>query len=308
MRNCIGMQAPTESPDDPLTAAGAERGSASQIRNVNFASKDGTSLFATLYPTAAPSPKGNALVVHGYADHGGRYQEVATTLNDSGLNALCVDLRGHGRSDGDRGLIKKFDDYVEDLEAALAQLSEHFGDLDVLLVGHSNGGLLALRLLADPFRCPKTIKAAVISSPFLALQVKAPAKILFAKVASRLLPSLALPNEIKSSDLSHDPAKVKEHEHDTLCIDVASARWFTEAVACQQWVEEYAHRIAVPTLWVVAGSDKLANPEQTRKVHTRLSSESSYHEFPEMYHEVFNETERAKVFHLVTAFCNQKFP
>jgi alpha-beta hydrolase superfamily lysophospholipase len=162
-------------------------------------------------------------------------------------------------------------------------------------------------MLADPFRCPKSIKAAVISSPFLALQIKAPAKFLFAKVASVLLPKLALPNEIESADLTHDTAKVKEHEHDTLCHDVASARWFTEAVAAQHWVEEFAHRVAVPSLWLVAGTDKLADPAQTRKVHMRLSSESSFHEFPDMYHEVFNETERAKVFKLVTDFCAQKF-
>jgi len=294
------MQAPTES------ASGNKDGS-SESRTLNFSSKDGTTLFATLYPTANANPKANAIIVHGYADHGGRYEEVARTLNAAGLNALCVDLRGHGRSDGDRGLVKKFDDYLEDVEAAIAQLVEHCGDRDVLLVGHSNGGLIALRMLADPFRCPKTIKAAVISSPFLALQIKAPAKVLFAKVASVLLPKLALPNEIESADLSHDQEKVREHEHDTLCHDVASARWFTEAVAAQNWVEEFAHRIAVPSLWVVAGTDKLADPAQTRKVHMRLSSESSFHEFPEMFHEVFNETERAKVFKLVTDFCNQKF-
>ncbi len=294
------MQAPTESTSDT-------EDSSSETRTLNFTSKDGTTLFATLYPTACPSPKANALIVHGYADHGGRYEEVARVLNAAGLNALCVDLRGHGRSDGDRGLIKKFDQYLEDVEAALAQLVEHCGDRDVLLVGHSNGGLIALRMLADPFRCPKSIKAAVLSSPFLALQVKAPAKVLFAKLASVLLPKLALPNEIDSADLSHDKEKVREHEHDTLCHDVASARWFTEATSAQQWVEEFAHRIAVPTLWVVAGTDKLADPAQTRKVHLRLSSESSFHEFPDMYHEVFNEVERANVFKLITDFCNQKF-
>ncbi len=305
------MQAPTETSatDTPATDESTEEktGTQAEPRILRFPSKDGTALFATLYPSALATPKGNALVLHGYADHGGRYDEVARTLNDAGLNALCVDLRGHGRSDGDRGLIRKFDEYLEDTEAALAQLTEHCGDRDVLLLGHSNGGLIALQLLADPFRCPKSIKAAVISSPFLGLKIKAPAKIFMANIASRILPKMSVPNEIESTHLSHDLAKVKEHQHDTLCHDVASTRWFTEATATQHWVEEFVHRMAVPSLWLVSGMDKIADADQTRRVHMRVSSESSYHEFPDMHHEVFNEIDRDKVFALVTEFCTQKF-
>lgn len=305
------MQVPTESAtsEGTNTSHGSEQdaGAGSGSRRLHFPSKDGSALFATLYPTTSEEPIGNALIIHGYADHGGRYEEVAGTLNASGLNALCVDLRGHGRSDGERGLIHKFEEFLEDVEAALAQLVEHCGDRDVLLVGHSNGGLITLRLLADPFRCPKSIKAAVVSSPFLGLKIKAPAKAMLAKITSRILPKLALPNEIEITHLTHDQEKIREREHDTLCHDVASARWFTEATAAQHWVEEYAHRIAVPTLWLVSGMDRISDAAQTRKVHTRLSSESSYHEFPDMHHEVFNEIERAKVLKLVSDFCAQKF-
>jgi alpha-beta hydrolase superfamily lysophospholipase len=301
------MQAPTESAPSAESTKAETSGDALESRNLHFQSKDGTALFATLYPTSAKEALANALIIHGYADHGGRYEEVARTLNAAGLNALSVDLRGHGRSDGDRGFIEKFEQYLEDVEAALAQLSEHCGDRDVLLLGHSNGGLIALRLLADPFRCPKSIKAGVISSPFLALKIKAPVKVMLAKVTTRILPKLSMPNNIESAHLSHDPEKIREHEHDTLCHDVASTRWFTEATAAQHWVEEFAHRVAVPTLWLVSGMDKLADADQTRKVHTRVSSESSYHEFPEMHHEVFNEIDRASVFKLLTDFCVQKF-
>ena len=275
-------------------------------RDLHFASKDGSELFGTLYEAA--EPRANALVIHGYADHGGRYAELAEILRGQGFSVLCVDLRGHGRSSGARGFVDSFDDYLEDLESALAALASEAGERPVLLVGHSNGGLVALREIADPFRCPKIIKAAVISSPFLELKKKEPAvKIMLAKVASRVLPKLALPNNIASSDLTHDEEKIREHDNDTLCHDVASARWFTEATATQKWVAEFAHRISIPTIWVVAGQDALANPEQARKVQATITSESSYHEFTEMRHEVFNEIDRASVFALVIEFCNQSF-
>ncbi len=274
-------------------------------RDLHFNSKDGSELFGTFYE--AHEPKANALVLHGYADHGGRYAEVADVLRSQGFSVLCPDLRGHGRSKGARGFIDSIDNYIEDLESALVTLQQTAGERPVLLVGHSNGALVSLRLLADPFRCPKAIKAAVISSPFLELKRKAPVQILFAKAASKLIPKLALPNKIKGEELTHDPQKIAEHAKDTLTHDVASARWFTQTVEAQQWVAEFAHRIDVPSIWLVAGSDSLANPEQTRKVQATLTAESSYHEFPDMFHEVFNEVERDKVFALMTEFCGTTF-
>lgn len=268
---------------------------------LHFPSKDGTNLFATFHGVS--DARANALVVHGYADHGARYRELAEALNAVGLNALCVDLRGHGRSEGERGLIENFDEYVEDVEAALLALQKHGGEKRVLVAAHSNGALIALRLLADPFRCPNSIYAAVISSPFLGLKVKAPAKKAVARIASRLLPKLTLPNEIKSEHLSHDPDKIREHEHDTLCHDVASARWYTEATTMQRWVEEFAPRVAVPTLWLVAGMDLIADPEQARRVNERLTAPTSYHEFPDMHHEVLNEVGRTPIYDLIKSFA-----
>ena len=278
---------------------------ASEATPVQFESRDGTQLVGSFYPAA--NAKGNALILHGYAEHGGRYGEVAATLNDAGLNALSFDFRGHGRSQGDRGYIRKIDDYLADVAAAMTELKRLGGDGNVLLVGHSNGGLVALRLLADPFLCPKDIVGAVISSPFLKLKDHVPVRSALAKFASLVLPKLALPNQLESNKLTHDPEKIKEHERDPLCHDVASARWFSETLHAQAWVHEFAHRIEVPTLWVVAGMDHIVDPEQTKQVHGKLKSESAYHEFPDMHHEVFNEIDRSRVFDLVSAFVSQTF-
>lgn len=275
-------------------------------QSIRFSSKDDTELHGEFFSN--PEATGNALIVHGYADHGGRYLEVAEQLIESGLNVMHFDYRGHGKSSGARGYIAKFEQYLQDLEAALQELQTLGGDLPVLLVGHSNGGLIALHMLADPFRCPKSIHAAVISSPFLALKIKAPAKKIFARVASVLAPKLALPNKLPSNILTHDLEKQREHENDPLVHDVASTRWFTETTAAQGWVEEFAHRISVPTLWVVSGMDEIADPQQAKLVQQSLQSKSSYHEFSSMHHEVFNEIGREKVFTLVKDFVREEFP
>jgi len=274
----------------------------------SFPSSDGTELYGEFF--AAPSPRGAALILHGYAEHAGRYREVANVLVQSGLSALAFDQRGHGRAHGARGHVLRFAEYLEDVKAALAQLDARAGrDLPLALICHSHGSLIGLRLLADPWACPPRVRCAVLSSPFLRLQARlSPVKQLAARALGKLLPSLSLPNDISIERLTHDADKVAERRVDTLCHDVAGARWFNEARAAQSWVLEYAHRVKVPTLWLVAGDDVLVDPEASREVHARIKARADWHHFERLYHEVLNETERGQLFGLVSSFLDENFP
>jgi alpha-beta hydrolase superfamily lysophospholipase len=273
-----------------------------------FHSADGTELYGEFF--AAPTPRGAALIVHGYAEHCGRYREVAHVLRDAGLSSLSFDLRGHGRAHGSRGHILRFAEYLDDVKAALAQLDTRAApDLPLALVCHSHGALIGLRMLADPWGCPPRVRCAVLSSPFLRLRARvSPVKRAAARCLGWALPSFSLPNEIDIEKLTHDADKVAERRVDTLCHDVAGARWYTEAVAAQAWVREFAHRIAVPTSWLVAAEDVLADPEASRAVHGRIQARADWHLFDGLYHEVLNETDRARAFALVRSFLDDNFP
>lgn len=285
-------------------------GPAEPTETFRFSSADGTGLYGEFFSAPASPPRAAALILHGYAEHGGRYREVARVLADLGLAVLAFDLRGHGRAEGQRGHIERFSDYLDDARAALGELERRIPRSTPLCwVAHSNGALIALRMLADPAGCPPGVRAAVLSSPFLGLRARVPAvKSLLGKAASRVLPSLSLANEIAIEDLTHDPDKLAERRMDTLCHDVASARWYQETLDAQEWVRTYAHRVRVPTLWLVAGEDRLVDPEVTRAVHSRIRAPSVYRELPDMHHEVFNEVARARVFDLVRDFVEENFP
>jgi alpha-beta hydrolase superfamily lysophospholipase len=274
----------------------------------NFPSTDGTELYGEFF--AAPSARGAALVLHGYAEHAGRYREVAHVLTDAGLSTLAFDQRGHGRAKGSRGHCLRFDEYLEDVKAALAQLDARAPrDLPLALMCHSHGGLIGLRILADPWACPPRLRCAVLSSPFLRLRLQvSPVKRVAARWLGRLLPSFSLPNEIPIDKLTHDAGKLAERRVDTLCHDVAGARWFNEVIATQDWVREFAHRIEVPTLWLVAGDDVLVDPGATREVHGRVKARADWHLFDELYHELTNETERGRIFALIRSFLDENFP
>jgi alpha-beta hydrolase superfamily lysophospholipase len=241
------------------------------------------------------TPRGVVLINHGYAEHCGRYHEVAHAIVNAGWAAFSYDVRGHGQSPGPRGYIERFAIYLDDLAAMLdAARGLAAGDAPVVLLGHSHGGLIVARALADDR--PPRVAGAILSSPFLALRLAVPGfQLLLARVASRIAPKLAQPNALRVEDLTQDRTKQAERIADKLCFDVATARWFTEARAAQDYVFAHADRIAIPTTWWVGGDDPIADPARSRAVAAKITG-AKYHDLAGMRHEVFNEIERGKVF------------
>ena len=88
------------------------------------------------------------LILHGYAEYGGRYAHVAEALVKNGLAVLAPDHVGHGLSEGERALITDFGLVVDDIGATATAAGEHLsGRLPLILVGHSMGGLPAAIVL-----------------------------------------------------------------------------------------------------------------------------------------------------------------
>jgi alpha-beta hydrolase superfamily lysophospholipase len=254
----------------------------------------GAGLYAeTFLPTG--TPRGVVLITHGYAEHCGRYHEVAHVIVNAGWAAFAYDVRGHGQSPGDRGFIDHFETYLDDFTAALAAARKLVpADAPTVLLGHSHGSLITLRALCSDR--PPAVAAAVLASPYLGLRLAVPGyKKLLAKVASRFSPKFAQPNSLRVEDLTHDKAKQAERLADKLCFDIATARWFTESLAAQEYVAGHADRIKVPTTWLVGGADPIADPNQSRRVAGKISG-AQYHDLAGLKHEVFNEVDRGKVF------------
>jgi alpha-beta hydrolase superfamily lysophospholipase len=240
------------------------------------------------------TPRGVVVVTHGYAEHCGRYRELANVIVNTGWAVLSYDVRGHGKSPGERGFIERFAIYLDDLAAVRAAAKQLAPAGPMILLGHSHGSLITLRALCDGN--PPDCVAAIVSSPYLALRLAVPGyKKLLARVASRLAPKLAQPNSLRVEDLTSDKQKQDERIADKLCFDVATSRWFTESTRAQAYVAEHAARIKVPTTWLVGAADPIADPAQSRIVAARVPN-ATYHDLVGLKHEVFNETTRGQVF------------
>jgi alpha-beta hydrolase superfamily lysophospholipase len=136
----------------------------------SFISQDGLKIFYRHYPS--PIEKSRLVIAHGLGEHSGRYDNVIKKLFPKGISIWALDHRGHGQSDGARGHISSFDEYLNDLggviEIAKTGISEN---TKCFLLGHSMGGLIALMFA---FQNPNRIDGLVVSSPSLGMKVKVP--------------------------------------------------------------------------------------------------------------------------------------
>ncbi len=238
--------------------------------------------------------KRTLVLVHGYGEHAGRYEEFACWLAENGTSAAAFDLRGHGKSPGKRGHIAAFGEYLEDLHAFLTVLRQRFPDTVLFLLGHSLGGLIVVRYLE---RYPGSVGGAVLISPALEFAVSVPLwKRALAHAVSHLYPSFSLPSGIAPEALSRDPEVVEAYRRDPLVHRVATARWFVETLRAQREALEEAHRIAAPVLVVYGTADRIISPEVVVRFFEACGSPRK-EIFPcdGFYHEPLNEVGKEEV-------------
>jgi lysophospholipase len=253
--------------------------------------------------------KGYVWIVHGIGEHMGRYNELANFLTSNGYDVVGIDLPGHGLSKkiGKQIKLSEVSILSNELKDAFihwnveSEVSEKLNGKNWYLLGHSMGTILCLKwilqgnegLLKDfPFA-----EKVFLSSPPLELRLKVPRwKDLLATKLARVTPHLALSNEIKISQLTHDIEKQNEAKKDPLFHSKASPGIY---VSLNQWVDEILDKpqeIEVPLCIAVGSDDPVCNPNATEKYYQELNTHKKFLNFQGFYHEIFNEVERQKVY------------
>jgi len=246
---------------------------------------------------AAGAPGRPALfLIPGYTDHIGRYGETFGHFLGAGFSVWGMDPRGHGRSTGLRGYVRRFGQYVDDLEAGLAAATEADGGRRWVLVGHSTGGLTALSALlerggAGPFAA--VAGAAVVCPPFRIRRRITRLQWFLGRAGSRLCPWLSLPATPDYAN-SHDPEAERERREDPLMFRTVNARWFMEVQRAAARIVPRAAELRIPVLGLQAGDDRVVDPAAARDFFARCPK-GRYVEYPEMYHELLLETIRPRV-------------
>jgi alpha-beta hydrolase superfamily lysophospholipase len=245
-------------------------------------------------------PWAHLLIVHGLGEQSGRYEHVGAQFADNGIEAFAYDHRGNGGSGGPRGDIDRWSRYHDDLAERLAEVRSAAGERTVVLYGHSMGGLIVAGYLLSDLPRPDLV---VMTAPGLDSTIAAWKKRL-APFVGRVVPTLSIPNGVRSETLSRDPEVGRRAKVDPLNVKTTSARFGAEALREQARVRAGARRIGGPTL-ILHGEDDGLVPTASSQVFDGAPGVER-RTYPGLRHELHNEPEGPAILDEVVAWIRDR--
>lgn len=239
-------------------------------------------------------PKAVVMIEHGLAEHGGRYLNVANQLVPAGFAVYAVDQYGHGKSDGARVFIPRFEVFSEILKSFFDLIRAEYPDKKIFLLGHSMGSLISACYL---LRHQDDLAGAVLTGVFTRTPDNiTPLTVSLSKVLSKLVPKAGV-TAIDAAAVSRDPEVVEAYDNDPLVYrGKVTARLGAETLRGFQKISEEQQKIELPILLMQGTEDKLVNPENAQALYDNISSEDkTLKYYQDYYHEVFNDLGKEQV-------------
>ena len=243
----------------------------------------------------ANEPKAVLLVVHGLAEHSGRYMNLVNHFVPKGYAIYGFDQRGHGKSPGLRGYVERFSYFISDLETFLGMVRGKHPDTRIFIVCHSIGGTIAA---ASAIHHQDDLDGLILSGATLKVGASvSPGLIMVARALSLLLPKMGL-DVIDASAISQDKSVVDAYVSDPLVYrGKIRARLGAELIKAIQTLPRQMPRISLPILIMHGSEDRLSDPEGSQMLYERVSSrDKTLKLYDGFYHEIFSEPGREQVF------------
>ncbi|MDF1575216.1 MAG: alpha/beta fold hydrolase [Bacteroidales bacterium] len=254
-------------------------------------------------------PRAVFLTLHGLMDHGGNYKNPGLFMKEQGYALVAPDQQGHDRKR--KAHVSRFDRYLDDLQLMLDWVKENYKGLPVFIMGHSMGGLMLTHFGIRRFQGDPAVKGFIMSAPGYENSVRTSGFLIaVAKFLSVAAPKMAVPIENLRLHVTRDEAEYKrmrEDEKDGIQATRMSARLGAEFLKAQEWVPGHMDQWKHPLLVILPGADRLINPEVTRKLLSKIEKGLvTVLEYPDNYHESFNELNRKEVFTAVLEWCQAR--
>ncbi len=267
-------------------------------------SSDRTRIFMRSWHPAS-NARGIVIIVPGFNAYGGRYQWVAERLNAGGLAAYAVDLRGRGKSEGERFYVESFADYVSDVAAVVEQARLHDPALPVFLLGHSAGGVIACFYALEH----QNDLSGLICESF-AFELPAPDFALAAlRGLSHIVPHAHLVR-LKTEDFSRDPTVVKAMNDDPLIAGEAEpTQTIAEMARAGARLRELFQQITLPVLILHGTADKVAKPSGSQHFFDAAgSADKSLQMYEGHFHDLLNDTGKELVMSDISQWIDRRLP
>jgi alpha-beta hydrolase superfamily lysophospholipase len=245
--------------------------------------------------------RASVLVVHGYAEHSGRYEHVGQWLAERGFAAHAYDHRGHGRSAGRRCHVDRFAEYLDDLTIVLEQVRADASGQPLFLIGHSMGGLVVATFARE--RKPN-VSGIVLSGAALALP-EGNSRIRIARLVRAILPRMRLDAGLDLQGLCTDPAVIAAYLADPLVERKMTASLAAELMGAVERTGPNGSDVTLPLLVLHGSDDTLTSPAGSEQFAAAAKA-ARFVCYRGLRHEIFNEPSYREVLGDVAAFFEER--
>ena len=266
--------------------------------------KNSTKLFGQAWELK--NPIGNIYFVHGYGEHSSRYHAEASRLNASGYSLYTYDQRGHGQSEGLKGYVSSFDNYISDCKTFVEQTWDD--SLPGFIFGHSVGALVAVNYILDHQFQKKNFKGLITTSAAMKISRDiAPLLQKISGVVGTILPKLRTV-KIDSSFISRDPEEVKKYDSDPLILRKGThARTGAELIKAMKKMEGKFPNFTDPVLIMYGKADQLIEPGGSELFYELAASEDKELVcFEKSYHEITRDYDKDKVMNKMISWIKER--
>jgi acylglycerol lipase len=250
-------------------------------------------------------PRGVMVIVHGFNSHSGQYLWAAEQFTKNGLAVYALDLRGRGRSEGERYYVEKMDDFVEDVETLVKQAKSENPGLPVFMLGHSAGGVTACVYALDH---QAEIDGLICES--FAYQLPVPEIVLtFLKGLSYITPHTHV-FSLKNKDFTRDEKVVEEMNNDILIKGESQPAQTAAAMlhASERLKKEFPN-IALPVLILHGTADKATKPSGSQHFYDAAgSNDKTLKLYEGHFHDLLNDLDKEIVMTDIQNWIDERIP
>jgi alpha-beta hydrolase superfamily lysophospholipase len=279
-----------------------------------FSSTQGTLIGARsvqlVYSTWLPSAAPVAVVVlaHGYGEHMGRYRHVVAALVEAGYAVYLLDHRGHGKSEGPRANVERFEYFVADLDLLVERARQEWPSQPLFLLGHSMGGLIAIHYA---LRHQEKLTGLALSGAALQFgEGTSPVLRGLVPILARLAPNLVVVRSSATGEsvLSTDPEVQRQFDADPLCYQgPVLARMGYELLRAAGQARRQMAQLTLPLLIMHGAADPFVNPEGSKQCFAAArSADKTLQIWPGCRHEIFNERNQRAIIAYLIAWLNER--
>ncbi|MBD2385565.1 alpha/beta hydrolase [Cylindrospermum sp. FACHB-282] len=253
--------------------------------------------------------RGVLAVVHGLGGHSGRYSNIVEHLLPKQYAIYGVDMRGHGRSPGQRGYINAWAEYREDLRSLFKLIHQQQPEVPVFLLGHSMGGVIVLDYALRYAKDAPPLQGVIALAPSIGKVGVSPLRLFIGKMLSRVWPRFTMNTGLKSIPGSRDEKVVAAIAQDEFKHTLGTARLSTEFFATRDWIYAHAGDWQVPLLILQGGADQVAKPAGSQAFYQKVSyPDKLLIEYPEAYHELHADLNYQEVMTNLGNWLDQHLP